>query len=87
MRVYSACAAHRDADVQDDVGVVGGDSDPPQARAMLTYLLIAAASVCWLGYGLLVSQLLISAPHVLLLPTALITAGVAARNHRRSRLR
>ena len=54
---------------------------------MLTYLLIAAASVCWLGYGLLVSQLLISAPHVLLLPTALITAGVAARNHRRSRLR
>lgn len=46
-----------------------------------TYLLIAAASTCWLSYGLLVDEPLISAPHVLLLPTALITAGVAARSH------
>lgn len=48
-----------------------------------TYVFIAAASGCWLSYGLLVHHLLISAPHVLLLPTALITAVVAARSHRR----
>lgn len=50
-----------------------------------TYLFIAAASGCWLSYGLLVHQLLISAPHMLLLPTALITAAVAARSHRGGR--
>lgn len=50
--------------------------------SVVTYLLIAAASACWLSYGLLVDQPLISAPHFLLLPTALITARVAARSHR-----
>lgn len=39
-----------------------------------TYLLIAAASACWLTYGVLVHNALISAPHLVLLPTALVTA-------------
>jgi uncharacterized protein with PQ loop repeat len=47
--------------------------------SVATYLLIAAASACWLVYGVLVDELLISAPHVLLLPTALVTAWMAAR--------
>lgn len=42
-----------------------------------TYLLIAAASACWLTYGVLVGDPLISAPHLLLLPTALVTAWLA----------
>jgi uncharacterized protein with PQ loop repeat len=47
--------------------------------SVATHLLIAAASACWLAYGVLVDELLISAPHVLLLPTALVTAWLAAR--------
>lgn len=42
-----------------------------------TYLLIAAASSCWLTYGVLLREPLISAPHLLLLPTALVTARLA----------
>lgn len=44
-----------------------------------TYWLIAAASTCWLLYGLLVRDLVISAPHVLLLPTAVVTAVLAGQ--------
>ncbi|MDP9436709.1 MAG: PQ-loop domain-containing transporter, partial [Actinomycetota bacterium] len=40
-----------------------------------TYLLIAAASSCWLLYGVVVREPLISAPHYVLLPTALVVAG------------
>ncbi len=47
-----------------------------------TYCLIALASACWLSYGLLVHEPLITAPHLLLLPTALVTAVMAARSHR-----
>lgn len=62
-------------------------SDPTRLAGVSvpTYVLIAAASACWLGYGLLVGNFVISAPH-LLLPTALITAWVAARSHARARL-
>jgi uncharacterized protein with PQ loop repeat len=42
-----------------------------------TYFLIAAASTCWLLYGIVVGDLVISAPHFLLLPTAVVTALVA----------
>jgi uncharacterized protein with PQ loop repeat len=42
-----------------------------------TYWLIAAASACWLGYGVAVRNLVISAPHMLLLPTAVATAVLA----------
>jgi uncharacterized protein with PQ loop repeat len=42
-----------------------------------TYFLIAAASTTWLLYGIVVDDLVISAPHFLLLPTALVTAVVA----------
>ncbi|MEA2248819.1 MAG: hypothetical protein QOH46_3348 [Solirubrobacteraceae bacterium] len=45
-----------------------------------TYLLIATASACWLAYGILVHEPLISAPHLLLLPSALVTAWIAWRN-------
>lgn len=48
-----------------------------------TYLLIATASACWLSYGVAVSEPLISAPHLLLLPTALVTAALAAHSQRR----
>ena len=47
-----------------------------------TYLLMAAASACWLAYGFLTGLLLISAPHLLLLPSALITAVMAWRSQR-----
>jgi uncharacterized protein with PQ loop repeat len=42
-----------------------------------TYWLIAAASACWLTYGVVVGNLVISAPHMLLLPTAVVTAVLA----------
>jgi uncharacterized protein with PQ loop repeat len=42
-----------------------------------TYWLVAAASGCWLLYGLVVRNLVISAPHMLLLPTAVVTAVLA----------
>jgi uncharacterized protein with PQ loop repeat len=45
--------------------------------SVTTYLLIAAASSCWLVYGALVREPFILAPHVVLLPTALVTAWVA----------
>lgn len=48
--------------------------------SVLTYLLVAAASACWLSYGLLVHQPLISVPPFLLMPTALLIAWVAARH-------
>jgi uncharacterized protein with PQ loop repeat len=47
-----------------------------------TYLLIAAASTSWLVYGTLVREPFILAPHVVLLPTALVTALVAWRHRR-----
>ena len=50
-----------------------------------TYLLVAAASSCWLSYGVAVHEPLISAPHYVLLPTALMVAGLAARSQRRAR--
>lgn len=45
-----------------------------------TYLLSAAASACWFSYGFLVHQPLISAPHILLLPSALVTAWLVTRH-------
>ena len=50
-----------------------------------TYLLIAAASADWLAYGLVVHAPLISAPHYVLLPTALVVAALAARSQRGAR--
>jgi uncharacterized protein with PQ loop repeat len=47
-----------------------------------TYLLIALASCCWLTYGVLRRDPLISAPHLLLLPSALLTAWLAHRGRR-----
>lgn len=47
-----------------------------------TYLLIATASSCWLTYGILRRDPLISAPHLLLLPSALVTAWLAHRSRR-----
>lgn len=44
-----------------------------------TYWLIAAASTCWLLYGIAAHDLVISAPHFLLLPSAILTAMLAAR--------
>jgi uncharacterized protein with PQ loop repeat len=44
-----------------------------------TYWLFAAARCCSLVYGILVGDLVISAPHLLLLPTALATAVVTSR--------
>ncbi len=69
---------------------------PQMARALLdrhrlagvsvpTYLLIAAASTCWLTYGVLTRRPLISAPHLLLLPTALVIAATAYRSQRATR--
>ena len=68
---------------------------PQMARALVdrhrlagvsvpTYLLIATASACWLTYGVLRHDPLISAPHLLLLPSALVTAFLAhrSRSHR-----
>lgn len=68
---------------------------PQMARALVdrhrlagvsvpTYLLIATASACWLTYGVLRHDPLISAPHLLLLPSALATAFLAhrSRSHR-----
>ncbi|MBC7550024.1 MAG: hypothetical protein H7269_03835, partial [Cellulomonas sp.] len=45
-----------------------------------TYLLVATASACWLTYGVLRHDPLISAPHLLLLPSALVTAFLAHRS-------
>lgn len=56
------------------------DRDRLAGVSVATYVLIAAASACWLTYGVLVHQPLISAPHLLLLPTALVTAWVAVRS-------
>lgn len=50
-----------------------------------TYLLVAAASACWLTYGVLVHDPLVSAPHLLLLPTALATAFLAHRSRSAAR--
>jgi len=66
---------------------------PQMARALIdrhrlagvsvpTYLLIATASSCWLTYGVLRHDPLISAPHLLLLPSALVTAFLAHRSRR-----
>ena len=51
--------------------------------SVATYLLIASASASWIVYGLLVDEPLIALPHLLLGPTALVTAWVAAVSHRR----
>jgi uncharacterized protein with PQ loop repeat len=48
-----------------------------------TYWLVAAASGCWLLYGLVVRNLVISAPHMLLLPTAVVTAVLAQLGRRK----
>ncbi len=49
-----------------------------------TYLLIATASACWLTYGVLRHDPLISAPHLLLLPSALVVAFLAHRSRSHS---
>jgi uncharacterized protein with PQ loop repeat len=42
---------------------------------------IAMACACWLFYGIAAHDLVISAPHFLLLPTAVLTALLATRAH------
>lgn len=61
------------------------DRDRLAGVSVLSYLLVAAASLCWLTYGILVAEPLITAPHLLLLPCALVTAFVAARSARQVR--
>ncbi len=56
------------------------DRDRLAGVSVPTYLLVAAASSCWLTYGVLRRDPLISAPHLLLLPTALATAWLAHRS-------
>jgi len=51
--------------------------------SVATYLLIASASTSWIVYGVLVDEPLIAFPHLVLGPTALVTAWVAAVSHRR----
>jgi uncharacterized protein with PQ loop repeat len=51
--------------------------------SVATYLLIASASTSWIVYGVLVDEALIALPHLVLGPTALVTAWVAAVSHRR----
>jgi hypothetical protein len=51
--------------------------------SVATYLLIASASTSWIIYGVLVDEPLIAFPHLVLGPTALVTAWVAAVSHRR----
>ena len=60
------------------------DPDRLAGVSVPTYLLIASASTCWLVYGVVVDELLLSAPHVLLLPTALVVAALASASHRRA---
>ena len=64
-------------------------SDPARLAgvSVSTYLLIAAASACWLTYGVLVHHASISAPHLVLLPTALVTAWLAWSSQRVSSAR
>ena len=58
------------------------DRDRLAGVSVPTYLLIAAASACWLTYGVLVRDAFISAPHLVLLPTALVTARLAWASRR-----
>lgn len=58
------------------------DPDRLAGVSVPTYCLVALASACWLTYGVLVRQPLITAPHLVLLPTAVVTAAVAARSRR-----
>ena len=58
------------------------DRDRLAGVSVPTYLLIAAASACWLTYGVLVQEAFISAPHLVLLPTALVTARLAWASRR-----
>src|ERR1700722_18155392 len=62
------------------------DRDRLAGVSVLTYLLIASASACWLAYGLLVRQPLISIPPLLMMPSAVLIAWFAARHHRGRRL-
>lgn len=47
-----------------------------------TYLLICVASITWFTYGVLIRAPLVSAPHVLLLPTSAVVAVLAHRSQR-----
>ena len=60
------------------------DRDRLAGVSVPTYLLIASASACWLSYGVVVGEPLISAPHYVLLPTALVVAALASASHRRA---
>lgn len=60
------------------------DPDRLAGVSVPTYLLIASASTCWLTYGIVVDELILSAPHVVLLPTALVVAALASASHRRA---
>lgn len=60
------------------------DRDRLSGVSVPTYLLIASASACWLSYGVVVREPLISAPHLVLLPTALVVAALASASHRRA---
>ena len=60
------------------------DPDRLAGVSVPTYLLIASASSCWLTYGVVVDEPLLSAPHYVLLPTALVVAALASASHRRA---
>lgn len=60
------------------------DRDRLAGVSVPTYLLVAAASSCWLTYGLVTQRFLITAPHLLLLPSALVIAVTAWQSQRRA---
>jgi uncharacterized protein with PQ loop repeat len=74
--------------------VVGSSAFLPQAWVALrvedlsgvsvaTYLLVAAASACWLGFGIAEADPIVIVPSMLIIPVALTVAIRADRSHRR----
>ena len=58
------------------------DRDRLAGVSVPTYVLICVASVCWFTYGVLIHAPLVSAPHVVLLPTSAVVAVLAYRSQR-----
>lgn len=74
--------------------VLGSSAFVPQAWVALraddlsgvsvaTYLLVATASACWLGFGITEADPIVIVPSVLIIPVALTVAIRAHRSHRR----
>jgi uncharacterized protein with PQ loop repeat len=74
--------------------VVGSSAFVPQAWVALredvlsgvsvpTYLLVASASACWLGFGIVEADAIVIVPSVLIIPVALTVAIRAHRSHDR----